>query len=114
VPVTTPAVSWPSRLAGTDAMTEVEDAIRDPGEHGRPATAQDPANRATFPGGRDSAHGRAGDAGLIAVLVSDAAAPMSRAILPADGAQAGPGARTGPAGPRPVPLLPAPARGASR
>jgi hypothetical protein len=30
-------------------MIEVEDVTRDPGEHGRPATAQDPANRATFP-----------------------------------------------------------------
>jgi hypothetical protein len=94
VPVTTAAVSRPSGLTGTDAMIQVEDVARDPGEHGRPATAQDPANRATFPGGRDGARGRAGGAGLIAVLVSDAAAPVSGAILPADGAQAGPGAHT--------------------
>src|SRR4029077_16022770 len=72
-------------------MTEGEDATRDPGEYARPATAQDPANRATFPGGRDSAHGRARDAGLIAVLVSDAVAPVSGASVPADGAKQDPG-----------------------
>jgi NAD(P)-dependent dehydrogenase (short-subunit alcohol dehydrogenase family) len=80
-----------------------------------PQLLDTPANRATFP--EDAmAHAVVPEAiaGLIAFLVSDAAAPVSGAILPADGAQAGPGVHTAPAGPRPVPGWPAPARGASR
>jgi hypothetical protein len=72
-----------------------------------------PADHAALEEADRLAH-RIGGAGLIAFLVSDAAAPVGGVILPADGAQTGPGAHTLPTGPRPVPGWPAPARGASR
>jgi hypothetical protein len=62
-------------------------AARDPGERGDAAAARYPANRATFPA-EVMTHAVAPEAiaGVISFLVSDAAAPVSGAILLADGA----------------------------
>ena len=80
-----------------------------------PQLLDTPTNRAMFPA-EAMARAVAPEAitGVIAFLVSDAAAPVIGAIQPAYGAQAGPGVHAAPAGPRPVPGWPAPARGASR
>ncbi len=79
-----PGIRAPHAAAGLDIGPP---HARDPGERGGAAVARYPANRAAFPA-EAMTHAVAPEAiaGVIAFLVSDAAAPVSGAIPPADGA----------------------------
>jgi NAD(P)-dependent dehydrogenase (short-subunit alcohol dehydrogenase family) len=82
--VAEPGIRTPHAAAGLNIEPP---HARDPGERGGAAAARYPANRATFPA-EVMRHAVAPEAlaGVIAFLVSDAAATVSGAILPADGA----------------------------
>src|SRR5712664_464032 len=88
-----PSSTWPhggvQREQGRSCPPDTHSGYRtapawDPGECGRAAAARHSRNRAMFPA-EVMAHAVAPEAiaGVIAFLVSDAAAPVSEAILPA-------------------------------